>query len=43
MCFLNVYQFVPCASEGGVWDLSIHVPDHCLSFNVMENAYFVIN
>ena len=36
--FVNVYQFVcVCASfpfgfEGGVWDLIVVVPDHCLSF-----------
>ena len=38
--FVNVYQFV-CASfpfgiEYGMWDLTVLIPDHCLS------VYFVI-
>ena len=35
--FVNVYEFVcMCASfpfgfEGGMWDLIVFIPDHCLS------------
>ena len=34
--FVKVYQFVYVlflfGFEGGVWDLNVSVPDHCLSF-----------
>ena len=42
--FVNVYQFVcVCASfpfgfEGGMWDLIVVVPDHCLFFTSIYSA-----
>ena len=34
--FMNVYEICVCASfpfgfEGGMWDLIVLIPDHCLS------------
>ena len=34
--FVNVYQFSVCPSfhfgiEGGMWDVIVLIPDHCLS------------
>ena len=35
---LTVYVFVssPFGYEGGVWDLNVLIPDHCLSFNFVN-------
>ena len=34
--FVNIYQFVcaifPFGFGGGMWDLIVSIPDHCLSF-----------
>ena len=39
--FVNVYQFCVCPSfpfgfKGGMWDMIVLVPDHCLSI------YFIL-
>ena len=29
---IYVFGYFPFGFEGGIWDLTISVPDHCLSF-----------
>ena len=35
-CQFNIFSYFPLGFEVRIWDLSVSVPDHCLSF------YFVI-
>ena len=39
--FVNVYQLYVCPSfpfgiEGGIWDVIVFIPDHCLSLYTLQ-------
>ena len=34
--FVNCCQFISFGLEGGIWDLIVSAPDHCLSFNFLH-------
>ena len=31
---MYVFSYFPFGFEGGIWDLIVSVPDHCLSFSL---------
>ena len=43
--FVNVYQLLcmcvllPCCFGGGMWDLIVLIPDHCLSIYILNLLY----
>ena len=36
--FVNCCQFISFGLEGGIWDLIVSAPDHCLSFNFLYSV-----
>ena len=39
LLLIYVFSYFPFGLEGGMWNLIVSVPDHCLSFYFAEFAY----
>ena len=36
---IYVFNYFPFGFEGRIWDLIVSVPDHCLSFYLMQKCF----